>query len=120
LAEETADVLAQAREAGRPFGAVLTDDRAITAELLYYMRDEPTPVYAWHERGSRPRDHSELSRAYPMGSPEPVLLVSLRRSAGAVGENFAVAEPVVSREVPAGAGPGRRVTFFRLEGFKGE
>lgn len=120
LAEETADVLAQAREAGRPFGAVLTDDRAITAELLYYMRDEPTPVYAWHERGSRPRDHYELSRAYTMGSPEPVLLVSLRRSAGGVGENFAVAEPVVSREVPAGAGPGRRVTFFKLEGFKGE
>jgi len=120
LAKETAAVLAEARQAGRPFGAVLTDDRAITAELLYYMRDEPTPVYAWHDRGTRPRDHYELSRAYRKGSPEPVLLVGLRRSAGKAGESFAVAETVPTSEVPAGSGRGRRVMFFRLEGFKGE
>ena len=120
LAEETAAVLAKARQAGRPFGAVLTDDRAITAELLYYMRDEPTPVYAWHDRGTRPRDHYELSRAYRKGLPEPVLLVGLRRSAGKAGESFAFAETVATREVPAGSGRGRRVMFFRLEGFKGE
>ncbi len=120
VAEETAAVLAAARGAGRPFGAVLTDDRAVTAELIYYMRDEPTPVFAWHERGTRPRDHYELSRPYAKGSPEPVLLVSLRRSAGRIGERFAVAVPMVTSEVQAGAGPARRVTFFKLEGFKGE
>jgi len=120
VAEETAAVLAAARGAGRPFGAVLTDDRAVTAELIYYMRDEPTPIFAWHERGTRPRDHYELSRPYTKGSPEPVLLVSLRRSAGRIGERFAAAVPMVTSEVPAGAGPARRVTFFKLEGFKGE
>ena len=118
LAEETAAVLAGAREAGRPFGAVLTDDRSVTAELLYYMRAEPTPVFAWREPGMRPRDHYELSRAYGRGSPEPVLLVSLRRSAGRLGDRFAVVEPLEDREVRVGGSAVRRVAFYRLEGFK--
>lgn len=120
IAEETAAVLAGARQSGRPFGAVLTDDRAMTAELLYYMREEPTPVFAWHEPGTRPDDHYELSRPYAKGSPEPVLLVSLRRNAGWAGAKFATVEPLEAREVPAGAGPARRLAFYRLTGYKGE
>lgn len=120
MAEETAALLADARHSGNPFGAVLTDDRAITAELLYYMREEPTPVFAWHEPGTRPRDHYELSRAYGKGSPEPVLLVGLRQNVGRIGERFANVELISIREVPAGAGPARRVVFHRLSGFKGD
>lgn len=118
LAEETAAVLDEARRAGRPFGAVLTDDRAVTAELLYYMRDEPTPVFAWREPGVRPRDHYELTRAYRKGAPEPVLLVTLRPDAGELSDRFAIAEILTERRVPAGAGPARRVTFYRLDGFR--
>ncbi len=110
-------MLSDARQSGRPFGAVIADDRAITAELLYYMRDEPTSVFAWREPGVRPKDHYELTRAYQRGSPEPVLLVSFRRGAERVSSRFAVVEPIVEREVPAGAGPGRKVAFYRLEGF---
>ncbi|MCL4766633.1 MAG: glycosyltransferase family 39 protein [Hyphomicrobiaceae bacterium] len=117
LAEETAAVLAEARRAGKPFGAVLTEDRAVTAELIYYMREEATPVFAWREHG-RPRDHYELTRAYVNGAPEPVLLVTLRRTAGRPGDAFALAEPVLQRDIAAGAGPARRVAFYRLEGFK--
>lgn len=118
LAEETAAVLAEARDAGQPFGAVLTDDRAVTAELLYYMRAEPTPVFAWREPNARPRDHYQLTRAYGTGSPEPVLLVSLRRGARGWGERFAVVEPIVQRDVPAGAGPARSISFYKLAGFR--
>jgi len=117
IAEETATVLAEARQSGRPFGAVIADDRAIAAELLYYMRDQPTPVFAWREPGVRPKDHYELTRAYQRGSPEPVLLVSFRRGAERVTSRFAVVKPLLEREVPAGAGPGRRVAFYRLEGY---
>ena len=119
LAQETSAVLSEARQSGRPYGAVLTDDRAITAELLYYMRNEPTPVFAWREQG-RPRDHYELTRAYGQGSPEPVLLVSLRRGPGNIARSFAVAETLAKREIAAGAGPARQVVFYRLEGFRGE
>ena len=70
--------LAKARAAGRPFAAVLTDDRAVTAELLYYMRDEPTPVLAWRE--GAPHDHFELTRPFTAATTGPVLLVSLERT----------------------------------------
>jgi 4-amino-4-deoxy-L-arabinose transferase-like glycosyltransferase len=119
LAEETAAILAESRRAGAPFGAVMTEDRAVTAELLYYMRHDPTPVLAWMERG-RPRDHYELTRPYRKGSPEPVLLVSLRPGVGSAGRLFATAVPIAERDVPAGARTSRRVTFFRLEGYKGD
>ncbi len=120
LAEETAAVLAEGRQAGRPFGAVLTNDRAVTAELLYYMRQDPTPVFAWREPGTRPRDHYELTRAYGKNAPQPVLLVTLRRDAGKLSDRFGEVELVAEREVPAGAGPARRITFHRLNGLRGE
>ena len=39
----------------------------MTAELLYYMRDEPTPVMAWREKG-KPQDHFELTRPFGRGA----------------------------------------------------
>ena len=47
VAEATRAELARAADAGKPYAAVLADDRAVTAELLYYMRNEPTPILAW-------------------------------------------------------------------------
>ena len=83
------------------------------------MRDNPIPVLAWRD-GGKPRDHYELTRAFHKGSPEPVLLVSLRRSAGRAGQLFATSETVAERDVPAGAGPKRQAMFFRLSGYKGD
>jgi 4-amino-4-deoxy-L-arabinose transferase-like glycosyltransferase len=119
LADEAATVLEEQRKSGQPFGAVMTADRAVTAELLYYMRQEITPVFAWQERGA-PRDHYEMTRPFRSGSPEPVLLVSLRTTPGSAGELFQRVTPVATRNVPTGAGMTRRVTFFRLEGYKGD
>ncbi len=118
LAEAASRVIDEQRRTGQPIAAVMTDDRSITATLLYYMRDKPIPVLAWRD-GDRPRDHYELTRAFGKGSPEPILLVTLRRNAGKVGQLFASAEKVAERDVPAGAGPKRSVTFFRLSGYRG-
>lgn len=119
LAEETAATLAEGRRSGTPFGAVMAEDRAVTAELIYYLRQEAVPVLTWREHG-KPRDHYELTRPFTKNSPEPVLLVSLKRSPGAARGLFARAEQVREREVPAGSGGGRRATFYRLEGYHGE
>lgn len=118
VADATRGVLEEARKSGKPFGAVLTDDRAVTAELLYYMRSEPTPVYAWRA-GAKPRDHYELKRPFVAGSPEPVLLVALASEAGEIGRAFSTVEVVKRADVPAGAGKPRTLTFLRLSGFKG-
>ena len=118
LADETRSALEAARRAGQPFKAVLTDDRSVTAELLYYMRAEPTPVVAWRGRG-RPRDHYELSRPFTPAIGEPVLLVSLRSAdVHEIPKAFAHVERVEEREVPAGAGAPRRIVLWRLSGYR--
>ena len=92
-------------------------ERALTAELLYYMRSERTPVLAWNG-GQKPNDHYEMRRPFTKGSPEPVLLVALRSDSQKIVSKFAAVEPLGSIDLPAGSQT-RRVAFWRLSGFKG-
>jgi 4-amino-4-deoxy-L-arabinose transferase-like glycosyltransferase len=116
LADATRAELAEAEAAGRPFAAVLTDDRAVTAELLYYMRDETTPVLAWRE--GAPHDHFELTRPFTAATSGSVLLVSLGSGPGAAASAFTTSEQIGSRLLPAGENAERRVTFYALSGYK--
>jgi 4-amino-4-deoxy-L-arabinose transferase-like glycosyltransferase len=118
LAEATRDELAKARRDGRPFAAVLTDDRAVTSELLYYMRNEPTPVLAW--RQGAPTDHFELTRPFTRQTAGPVLLVRLGSDAGGVPAAFASSQRIGGRTLPAGENARRQVTFYALSGYKGQ
>jgi hypothetical protein len=81
------------------------------------MRHEPTPVLAWLG-GTRPQDHFELKRPFGAGAPQPVLLVALRPDSGPIATRFASAEEIAREELPAGLAR-RRVTFWRLDGYKG-
>jgi len=119
VAEATRAELAKAKAAGRPFAAVLTDDRAATSELLYYMRDEPTPVLAWR-RGAAPHDHFELTRPFTAATSGPVLLVRLGSGPGAAPAAFTTSKEIGSRLLPAGENAERRVTFYALSGYKGQ
>ena len=118
VAEVTRVRLGTARTEGRPFAAVITDERAMTAELLYYMHGEATPVLAW-TAGLKPQDHYEMKRPFTLASPQPVLLVALRHDRDKVLARFADVVVLGDVDIPAGAGPPRRVSFFRLSGFKG-
>ena len=105
LAGEARAALAEARREGRPFAAILTEDRSVTAELIYYLRDEPTPVLAW--RDGRPHDHYELTRPYAGQALEPVLLVDMRETASPVTQRFGSVTPLGERVWgdPARGGP---------------
>ncbi|MDX2287623.1 MAG: glycosyltransferase family 39 protein [Hyphomicrobiaceae bacterium] len=117
LAQATRDELQKARAAGRPFAAVLTDDRPVTAELLYYLRDETTPIYAWRD-GPHARDHFELVRPFVPAGNAPVLLVSLIGSDGPIVSRFVDAETIATRDIPAGPLESRRAVFVALSGLK--
>ncbi len=117
VAQATREELAKARSAGHPFAAVLTDERAVTAELLYYMHGEPTPVLAWRE--GRPHDHFELTRPFTAATTGPVLLVSLGAGESRPAAAFAHAEKIGERDLPAGEHEHRQVTFYALSGYKG-
>jgi 4-amino-4-deoxy-L-arabinose transferase-like glycosyltransferase len=90
VAQATEAELAKARAAGHPFAAVLSDDRAMTAELLYYMRGETTPILAW--RKGAPHDHFELTRPFTAATTGPVLLVREGTDAGPAAGAFASAD----------------------------
>jgi len=117
IAEATRGELAKAAAAGKPFAAVLSDDRALTAELLYYMRDEATPVLAW--RPGAPHDHFELTRPFTAATPSPVLLVRADDGEGSATQSFATVEKIADRVLPAGVNAERHVTFYALTGYKG-
>jgi hypothetical protein len=110
-------VLAEARARGQPYASVIADVRDVTAALLYYMRDEPTPVKAWLS-GPRPLDHYEMTRPF-RGEDAPALLVSVRRDAERITDRFERATPVARELVPAGLGTPREIHYLRLEGFRG-
>ena len=117
LAEVTRKELEAARKAGKPYAAVITDDRALTAELLYYMQGEPTPVEAWRE-GGRPHDHYELTRPYTGARPGPVLLVSIKPDPGRILASFERVEEIGPRVLATGRNAERRIVLYALTGLK--
>lgn len=120
VAAATRKELDAARSAGHPFAAILTDDRALAAELIYYLRGEPTPVLAW--RTGAPRDHFELTRPLTAATAAggPVLLVSLEPGAGPPAANFASSRQIDVHVLPAGKHVRRLVAFYALSGYKGQ
>lgn len=128
IAAATRAEIAAARASGKPYAAVISDDRSVTAELLYYMRAEPVPVLAW-KPAARPHDHFELTRPFKGGAQEPALLVTLggmpvagapvKAGTRSIYEAFASVAAVAVRDVPAGINDKRRVSFFALSGYKG-
>lgn len=118
IADATRSELEKARAAAAPFKAVISDERAITAELLYYMRGEPTPVLAWRE--GRPKDHYELTRPYKDAAHAPVLLVALRQDTDRILKRFSKVTPLATANIPAGLGSPRPVRFYVLEGLRPE
>jgi len=118
LGKRTEAVLTDARTAGQPFDAIITDERAVTAELLYYVRHDTTPIKAWLS-GPRPLDHYEMTRPFQGAAKGPVLLVSVRDDAARITGRFSKVTEIRRENVPAGLGKPRRVRFIKLEGYKG-
>lgn len=117
LADDAGRVLDAARRAGQPYKAVMADDRSVTAELLYYLRHDPTPVVAWRDSG-RPRDHYEMTRAFRDPTRVPILLISIRRDATAITSRFATVDTIADRSVPAGLGEPRRFRLLSLSDYR--
>lgn len=121
IADATRQRLVEARAAGTPIASVVTTDRSLTAELLYYMRDEITPVLALRSDPARPHDHYEMTRPFEGKANEPALLVSLANviEQDKLARHFQRLEPFGTRDVPAGLFHSRRLYFYLLAGYTG-
>jgi 4-amino-4-deoxy-L-arabinose transferase-like glycosyltransferase len=117
VADATRAELAKAKASGKPYASIITDERALSAELLYYMREEATPLLAWRATAT-PADHYELTRPFTPTSPQPVLLVAMRRDATPITKWFNRAEKLSDHLLPAGATAKRAIAFYALDGYK--
>lgn len=112
--QESADRVRKASEA-RQYGSILTDNRYMTAELLYYLRDLEIPILAWRP-GPVPQDHFQLTRPHDASTPEPALLVTDSGTPPDILASFKQVELVGSFAVAAGAKTVRELHLYRLAG----
>ena len=110
--------IAQASEGlldDKKYAAVLGAHRHLTAELIYYLRNRPERVFAFHQSG-QPNDHYELTRPY-RGKPQgPVLLVSTSQNITKFAPFFNLISPVGTYE--PSSGNIRKLWFFSLDGYR--
>jgi 4-amino-4-deoxy-L-arabinose transferase-like glycosyltransferase len=101
------------------YGSILVDTREMAAELLYYLRDNPTPtpLYAWRYE-PKPTNHYELTRAMSKDASDPVLFVTQRKCPPRVLSSFAESEALGSVEVPIVEDKSREIFFCRLRGYR--
>ncbi len=117
LADTTQHVLKTAGEPTAPIAAIITNDRAISAELLYYMRDKPIPLYAWRATNSDPGNHYQLTRPFTGISSGPFLLVIKTPIFPQIIRQFEKYRLVAQRKIPAGYGKPRFINFYILSGY---
>jgi hypothetical protein len=73
------------------YGSILVNTREMAVELLYDLRDVPTPLYVWPS-GPTPADHYEMTRPF-------TLFVSLRRCPDNFSKSFGTVTPLGSEQV---------------------
>ena len=99
--------------------SVLTDNREVTGELVYYLRDTTLPITIWF-RAQTPRNHFEMTRPFTEAAPEPVLYVTLIHTRTSVPKRFDTSQPVGKQEFPTDALPVREALFYLLKGYEGD
>ena len=115
--DETADAVRKLLSEG-DYRAVVVDTRDLTAELLYYMRDVETPLYAWKRR-PEPHHHYQMTRPFVAGTPEPVLLVSLHSCRKGIAQKFESVTPLPPVEIPLVRNETRTLYACVLSGYRG-
>jgi hypothetical protein len=115
--EDTAGLIRE-RLAEERYGALLVGSREMAAELLYYLRDSPVPLFVW-QRGGAPHYHYERTRPFGPSTPEPILYVSLTPCPLRVTGALAEVEAFPVKRVPLVQNEARLVYTCRLTGFEG-
>ncbi|MGH1352193.1 MAG: ArnT family glycosyltransferase [Methyloligellaceae bacterium] len=100
------------------FSAILTNNREVSAQTVYFLRDSNIPIYAW-KRSAVPGDYYQMVQPYNgQASDKPMLLVSKYRVPSHVKRGFSTVEHVGSAQVPAGKSAVRKIYFFKVSGYK--
>lgn len=99
--------------------SIVADQRAVVAELLYYLRDSGIPIYAWRAQAA-PSDQFDMDIPLTRDAPQPVLAVVECPETGRYRATFADIEAL--SDIVAVSGPHSRRSYraFRLGGIYGK
>lgn len=105
---------------GRPYAAVLTDDRFVHTSLLYYARPHRQPLVTWSTRAEA-QNHYELTAPFTPSLGSTVLYTTVNSEAEAAGilSRFKHYELVTLLEIPVGGATTRVIRLFALQGYRG-
>jgi len=114
---QAADVV-RTKLAEERYGSILVDTREMAGELLYYLRDVPTPLYIWPS-GPTPKDHYEMTRPFTAATPEPILYVSLKRCPRSIAKSFGTVTHLGIERVKLVEAQSRTLHFCHLADYRG-
>ncbi len=97
---------------------MLTDNREVTGELAYYLRDTSLPVLIWF-REDGPRNHFEMKNLFTASAPESVLYVTVNRSSTSVPKHFGTSKLIGKQSFPTKGAPLRQERYL-LRGYEGD
>ena len=100
----------------RQYGAVISEHRHLTAELVYYLRHEKQKVFAFHE-SEVPHDHYQLTRPFRGKTEGKALLVLTSNNTEKYSIVFEVISPAGSVEISSGRH--KKIWFFDAQGYHG-
>jgi hypothetical protein len=96
--------------------SVLTDDRAFSAELAYYLRDTQLVVYQWPRKRMTPNRFVETA-VFSSEAREPILYVTRYGRADRVTRKFRSATDLGTQQMAAGRGGNRPLQLYLLAGY---
>ncbi|HEX4532883.1 MAG TPA: glycosyltransferase family 39 protein [Rhizomicrobium sp.] len=108
-------VVAEAKRA--PYDAIVTDNRSVVAELLYYGRPRTIPVKVWSQ-DARVTDHFQMTMPLTPATRRALLVVE-PGSAPIVTATFDSVTRVGTSVVPVGGHHTRTELFFDARGYRG-
>ncbi len=113
------EIMAKAEEKFKTeeFSAILTNNREVSAQAVYFLRNSNIRTYAW-KSGEVPKDYYQMLQPYTgQEISKPMLLVSKYRVPKYVKRGFTSVEPVGIETVSAGRNGSRKIYFFRVSGY---
>lgn len=105
-------------ETARDFRAVMSDDRLITAELLYYVHPGQAVIAQW-DADLHATHHYELTIPLTLEQGKSVLLVTKKKDPQAILTHFEHTEFIEEITVITGINKSRTLQLYALENYRG-
>lgn len=102
---------------GVPYTAILTRDRMLHAELVYYARPHTVPILAFP--ADHPEDHYQFAFPFTGQVDGPLLFVTRSSSLKGLDARFDRFEQIGEEIVRTGKGKNRTYRFFAVDGYRG-